>query len=90
MVSFNGFASWFLLMVSSHGFFSWFLLMVSPWLSSQAADFFDTSIQNLIPQYGKCPIFGGDYVEKWLSYVCIFCTYIYNTFFFLLLVLLTA
>jgi hypothetical protein len=34
------------------------------WLSSQAADFFDTGIQKLIPQYVKCLYSGGDYVEK--------------------------
>jgi transposase len=33
------------------------------WLSSQAADFFDTSIRKLIPRY-KCLSSGGDYVEK--------------------------
>jgi hypothetical protein len=27
---------------------------VKTWLSSQAADFFDTGIQKLIPQYDKC------------------------------------
>jgi hypothetical protein len=31
--------------------------------SSQAADFFDTGIQKLIPPY-KCPNSYGDYVEK--------------------------
>jgi hypothetical protein len=34
------------------------------WLSSQAADFFDTGIQKPIPQYNKCLSFGGDYLEK--------------------------
>jgi hypothetical protein len=33
-------------------------------LSSQAADFFDTGIQKLIPRYDKCLKSGGDYVEK--------------------------
>jgi hypothetical protein len=37
---------------------------VKTWLSSQAADFFDTGIQKLIPQYDKCVSSGGDYVEK--------------------------
>jgi hypothetical protein len=32
-------------------------------LRSQAADFFDTGIQRLIPHY-KCLNSGGDYVEK--------------------------
>jgi hypothetical protein len=36
---------------------------VETWLSSQAADLFDTGIQKLIPRY-KCANFGGDYVEK--------------------------
>jgi histone-lysine N-methyltransferase SETMAR len=31
---------------------------VKTWLSSQAADFFDTGMQKLIPRYS------GDYVEK--------------------------
>jgi hypothetical protein len=33
------------------------------WLSSQAADFFDTGIQKLIPRY-KCLNSGGGYAEK--------------------------
>jgi histone-lysine N-methyltransferase SETMAR len=37
---------------------------VKTWLSSQAADFFDTGIQKLIPRHDKCFISGGDYVEK--------------------------
>jgi hypothetical protein len=37
---------------------------VKMWLSSQTADFFDTSIQNLIPRYDKCLNSGGDYTEK--------------------------
>jgi hypothetical protein len=37
--------------------------VVKTWLSSQAGDFFDTGIQNLIPQY-KCLNSGSDYVEK--------------------------
>jgi transposase len=36
---------------------------VKTWLSSQAADLFDTDIQRLIPRY-KCLSSGGDYVEK--------------------------
>jgi hypothetical protein len=36
---------------------------VKPWLSSQAADFFDTGIQKLIHRY-KCLNSSGDYVEK--------------------------
>jgi transposase len=34
------------------------------WLSSQAADFFDTGIQKLIPRYDKFLSSGRDYVEK--------------------------
>jgi hypothetical protein len=37
---------------------------VKMWLSSQAADFFDTGTQKLIPPHGKCLNFGGTYVEK--------------------------
>jgi hypothetical protein len=36
---------------------------VKTWLSSMVADFFDTGIQKLIPQY-KFHSSGGDYVEK--------------------------
>jgi histone-lysine N-methyltransferase SETMAR len=35
---------------------------VQTWLSSQAADFFDTGV--LIPRYDKCLSFGIDYIEK--------------------------
>jgi hypothetical protein len=45
---------------------------VKTWLSSQAADFFDTGIQKLIPRYDKCLSSGGDYIEKWLTYVRMF------------------
>jgi hypothetical protein len=37
---------------------------VKMWLSSQAADFFDTDIQKLIPQYDKCLDSCSDYIEK--------------------------
>jgi hypothetical protein len=33
----------------------------------------DTGMQKLIPQYDMCLSYSGDYVEKWLKYVCIFC-----------------
>jgi hypothetical protein len=33
-------------------------------LSSQAADFFDTGVQKLIPRYDKCLNSGCDYIEK--------------------------
>jgi hypothetical protein len=36
---------------------------VKKWLSSLAADFFDTGIQKLIPR-NKCLSSSGDYVEK--------------------------
>jgi hypothetical protein len=37
---------------------------VKMWLSSQAADFFDTGIQKLISRHDKCRNPGGDYAEK--------------------------
>jgi hypothetical protein len=37
---------------------------VKTWLSSQAADFFDTAIHKLIPQYDKCLNYSSDYIEK--------------------------
>jgi hypothetical protein len=37
---------------------------VKTWLSSMAADFFDTDIQKLIPRYDRCLNSGGDYNEK--------------------------
>jgi hypothetical protein len=37
---------------------------VKTWLSSMAADLFDTGIQELIPRYDKCLNSGSDYVEK--------------------------
>jgi hypothetical protein len=37
--------------------------VVKTWVSSQAADFFDTGTQKLAPQY-KCLNSGGAYVEK--------------------------
>jgi hypothetical protein len=60
---------------------------VKTWLSSMAADFFDTGIQKLIPQYDKCLNSGRDYIEKQLKYVLIFCIQ-YN--FFLIACFLTA
>jgi hypothetical protein len=53
---------------------------VETWLRSQAADFFDTGIQKLIPRY-KCLYCGGDYVEKYRNYVRFF---VYYNFFSLL------
>jgi histone-lysine N-methyltransferase SETMAR len=41
-----------------------FMEGVKTWLSSKTADFFDTGIQKLIPQYDKCLNSGTDYVEK--------------------------
>jgi hypothetical protein len=37
---------------------------VKTWLSAEAADFFDTGIQKLVPRYDKCLSSGGDQVEK--------------------------
>jgi hypothetical protein len=40
------------------------LIGVRTWLSSQAADFCDTCIQTLTPQYDKCLNSSNDYIEK--------------------------
>jgi hypothetical protein len=37
---------------------------VRMWLNSQVADFFDTGIQKLIPQYDSYLSSSGDYIEK--------------------------
>jgi hypothetical protein len=37
---------------------------VKTWLSSQMADFSDTGVQKLIPQYDKCLNSGSDCIEK--------------------------
>jgi len=37
---------------------------VTTWFKSPAADFFDTGIRKLVPQYQKCVEVRGDYVEK--------------------------
>jgi hypothetical protein len=55
---------------------------VKTWLSSQAANVFDTGMQKRTSQCDKCLNFGGDYVENYLKYVCIF-LYIINLFSFL-------
>jgi transposase len=52
---------------------------VETWLSSQAADFFDTGIQTFIPRY-KCLSSGGDYIEKYLKYARIFVCKIVSLF----------
>ena len=39
-------------------------MSVTQWLQSQAADFYDTGIQKLVPRYGKCLNSGSQYVEK--------------------------
>jgi hypothetical protein len=41
-----------------------FMEGVKTWLSLQAADFFDTGMQKLSPQYDKCLNSYSDYVEK--------------------------
>jgi histone-lysine N-methyltransferase SETMAR len=38
--------------------------VVAQWFQSQAADFYDTGIQKLVPRYDKCLNSGGEYVEK--------------------------
>jgi hypothetical protein len=37
---------------------------IEKWLTSQAADFYEQGIQNLVPRYDKCLSEGGDYVKK--------------------------
>ena len=44
---------------------------VSEWFQSQAADFYDTGIQKLVPRYDKCLNSGGEYIEKYLNTCCI-------------------
>ncbi|KDR24502.1 hypothetical protein L798_10791, partial [Zootermopsis nevadensis] len=39
-------------------------MVVTQWVPSQAADFYDTGIQKLVPRYDKCLNSGGEYVEK--------------------------
>jgi transposase len=46
---------------------------VKTWLSSQAADFFDTDIKKIIPLYDKCLSSCCGYVEKYLKRVRHFC-----------------
>jgi hypothetical protein len=50
-----------------------FMKGVRMWVSSQVADFFDTGIQKLIPQYNMCHNSGSDCIEKYLKYVYILC-----------------
>jgi histone-lysine N-methyltransferase SETMAR len=38
--------------------------VVTKWFQSQAADFYDTGVQNLVPRYDKCLNTGGEYVGK--------------------------
>jgi len=38
--------------------------VITVWLHSQAAEFCDIRIQELIPRLKKCLDKGGDYVEK--------------------------
>jgi hypothetical protein len=37
---------------------------VMMWFKGQAADFYDTGIQKLVPRLNKCLANAGDYVEK--------------------------
>jgi len=37
---------------------------VMAWFKGQAADFYDSGIQKLIPRLNKCLYNAGDYVEK--------------------------
>jgi hypothetical protein len=34
------------------------------WFKGQAADFYDSGIQKLVPRHNKCLDTAGDYVEK--------------------------
>jgi histone-lysine N-methyltransferase SETMAR len=42
---------------------------VKTWLSSHAADFFDTGTQKLTPRYDNCLNSSSEYAEKQLKYV---------------------
>jgi len=37
---------------------------VMTWFKEQAADFYDSGIQKLVPRFNKCLDNAGDYVEK--------------------------
>ena len=37
---------------------------VMTWFKGQAADFYDSGIQKLVPRLNKCLVNAGDYVEK--------------------------
>ena len=39
-------------------------MSITQWFHSQAADFYDTGIQKLVPGYDKCVSSGGEYVEN--------------------------
>ena len=39
-------------------------MSVTQWFQSQAADFYDTRTQKLVPRFHKCLISGGEYVEN--------------------------
>jgi hypothetical protein len=39
-------------------------MVLTQWFQSQAADFYDTGIQKLVPRYNKRLNSGGEYVEK--------------------------
>jgi hypothetical protein len=53
-----------------HGFFTTLLnpsnchFKVMTWFKGQAADFYDSGIQKLVPRLNKCLDNAGDYVEK--------------------------
>ena len=52
-------------------------MSVTEWLQYQAADFYVTMLQKLVPLYSKCLNSGGEYIEKWLNTCCI----CYNKYF---------
>jgi len=37
---------------------------ITTWFKKQAADFYDSGIQKLVPRLNKCLHSAGDYVEK--------------------------
>jgi membrane-associated PAP2 superfamily phosphatase len=46
---------------------------VMTWFKGQAADFYDSGIQKLVPRHNKCLDNAGDYVEKQSYVQCRFC-----------------
>ena len=55
------------------------------WLHNLAGTFFEDGLQKLVSPYDKCLNVGGNNVEKWCSYVCVYVTVQYNTVLFSIL-----